>query len=255
MPRMLKDDTMETGKTAGGTQAFKFSGTRIEHLANVASEFTLVTIAIDVTGSTDGFTDELRACLIKAVEACSKSPRKANLLLRVILFSTSVPGQIQELHGFKPLGEVDPTQYPTFVAGGMTNLNDATFSAVGATHAYAKNLMGQDFTTNGIVFIITDGGDNESSVTATEIKKELARALRAEEIESMVTVLIGINATYCSTLLSDFQRIAGLDKYIDAGEVTKGKLAKLAAFVSQSVSSQSQSLGTGGPSQNIAATI
>jgi hypothetical protein len=37
--------------------------------------------------------------------------------------------------------------------------------------------------------------------------------------------------------------------------VTEGKLAKLAGYISQSVSSTSQALGTGGPSQNIAATI
>ena len=46
-----------------------------------------------------------------------------------------------------------------------------------------------------------------------------------------------------------------ISQYIDAGAATKGKLAKLADFVSQSVSSQSQALGTGGPSQNISATI
>ena len=43
--------------------------------------------------------------------------------------------------------------------------------------------------------------------------------------------------------------------HIDVGDATPRKLAKLAAFVSQSISSQSQALGTGGPSQNIAATI
>jgi uncharacterized protein YegL len=254
MPRMSNvDPTMDTGKTA--TQAFKFSGTRIEHLANVASEFTLVTVAVDVTGSTDGFAKELRDCLIAAVESCKKSPRKANLLLRVILFSTSLSGGIEEIHGFKPLIEVDPTQYPNFSPSGMTPLNDATFSAVGATNAYAKNLMAQDFTTNGIVFIVTDGGDNDSKTTATMIKNELARARQAEEIESLVTILIGINAKYAESTLLDFQRRAGLDQYIDAGDATPGKLAKLAVFVSQSVSSQSQAIGSGGPSQNIAATI
>lgn len=254
MPRMTTDDTMEDGKTAG-TQAFKFSGARIEHIATVASEFTLATVAIDETGSTSGFADDLRQCLIASVESCKRSPRAANLLLRVIKFSTSLRSGIEEIHGFKPLGEIDPNQYPTFKPAGMTPLNDAVFSAVGASHAYAKKLMDQDFMVNGIVFIITDGGDNDSKTTATMIKKELERAKQAEEIESMVTILIGINAADAAQTLSDFQRRAGLDNYIDAGDATKGKLAKLAAFVSQSISSQSQAVATGGPSQNIAATF
>ena len=54
--------------------------------------------------------------------------------------------------------------------------------------------------------------------------------------------------------LDGFATEAGM-KYLSAGDATNGKLAKLAEFVSQSVSSQSQSLGTGGPSQTIAATI
>jgi hypothetical protein len=37
------------------------------------------------------------------------------------------------------------------------------------------------------------------------------------------------------------------------GNVTPGKLAKLAQFVSKSISSQSQALGTGGASQPVPA--
>ena len=85
MPKLIQDSTMETGKI-GGMQSFQFSGKRIEHLG--ATEYTLVTIAVDVTGSIFGFADELRKCLMTAVESCKKSPRANNLLLRVIMFST-----------------------------------------------------------------------------------------------------------------------------------------------------------------------
>ncbi len=250
MPRMM-DSTMETGNIAG-TQGFQFSATRIEHLG--ATEYTLVTIAVDVTGSVGGFEAELRRCLITAVDSCKKSPRSNNLLLRVILFSSALPGGIEEIHGFKPLGEINPNDYPQLVPGGMTSLYDAAFSAVGATNAYAKKLMDQDFQANGIVFVITDGDDNTSSATIAMVKKEVDRGARGEEIESLVGILIGVNATQFKQRLEEFASGANL-QYIDAGDATKGKLAKLAQFVSQSVSSQSQSLGTGGPSQNIAATI
>lgn len=250
MPK-LKDPTMEKG-TIGGTQAFTFSGTKIDRLG--ASEYTLVTAAVDVTGSTYGFADDLRQALITAVESCKKSPRANFLLLRVITFSDSLPGGIEEIHGFKPLNEIDPATYPRFAPAGNTPLYDAAYSAIGASNAYAKKLMAQDFLVNGIVFVITDGADNASRATPAMIKKELERGVIAEEIESLIAVGVGINAQAYSSMLGLLETKAGM-RYIDAGEATKGKLAKLAGFVSQSVSSQSQSLGTGGPSQNISAVI
>lgn len=253
MPRMMApDDTMETGKIGGGRQTFQFSSTRIEHLG--ATEYTLVTIAVDVTGSTGPFAVRLRKCLVTAVESCKKSPRSNNLLLRVILFSSSLKNGVEEIHGFKPLKEIDPNTYPKFQPEGQTPLYDAAFSAVGATNAYAKRLRDQDYPANGIVFVITDGDDNNSSATMKMVKDEMIRGARGEEIESLIGILVGINVQDCSAYLKSFEQATGM-KYIDAGDATKGKFAKLAEFVSQSVSSQSQSLGTGGPSQNISATI
>lgn len=252
MPRMMLDaSAMEIG-AVGGAQAFKFSATRIANLG--ATEYTLVTIAVDITGSTSPFADELRKCLVAAVESCKRSPRANNLLLRVILFSSSLKDGIEEIHGFKLLSEIDPTQYPQFNPHGGTPLYDAAYSAVGATNAYAKQLMAQDYLANGIVFVITDGDDNSSSMTISMIKGEVERGTQGEEIESLIGVIVGINASSCASMLQQFAQGVGM-KYLDAGDATKGKLAKLAEFVSQSVSSQSQSLGTGGPSQNIAPTI
>ena len=249
MPRIADDEGMEF-HAAGGQ--FGFTGTRLEKLG--ATEYTLVDIAIDVTGSTAGFSDDLRNALIVAVDACKKSPRSDNLLLRVTTFSTSVGG-VNELHGYKPLGEIDTAQYPTFHPSGGTPLFDATYSAINSMVLYGGKLTDNDFLVNGIVFIITDGDDNNSTATPRMIAQTISAARQDEKLESVVTVLIGINAAQYRSYLANFKAQAGLDQYIDAGAATKAKLAKLADFVSQSVSSQSQSLGTGGPSQNIAATI
>jgi hypothetical protein len=158
MPRLMTDE-METG-IIEGMQNFQFSHTRIERLG--ATEYTLVTIAVDETGSVVDFADDLRNSLITAVKACKKSPRSDNLLLRVIKFSTSLPNNIEELHGFKPLAEVDPqNDYPQFKPGGMTPLYDAVFSAVSATNVYAKKLTDDDFLVNGIVFIVLANWENK----------------------------------------------------------------------------------------------
>jgi len=237
----------------GGGGHFTFSGVRVESLG--ATEYTLATVAIDITGSTSGFASELRAALIAAIKACKKSPRSDNLLVRVILFSDALQGGIEEVHGFKPVSEINPDEYKEFQPSGLTPLCDATYSAVGATLVYGKQLADNSFGVNAIVFIITDGGDNASVSTTKMIKEQMVMAIVDEQIESLVTVLIGINTAQCSQLLAEFWQQTGITQYIDAGDVTPGKLAKLAAFVSNSVSSQSQALGSGGPSKNIAATF
>jgi len=247
---MNANDDMKQHKLAGN---FTFSGTRLDKLG--ATEYTLATIAVDESGSTSGFKDELRGVLESAVSACKKSPRSDNLLLRVVYFGDSYPNGVKEVHGFKPLAEIDPTQYPEINPGGGTPLCDATYSAVGAMNKYGAELKAQDFDANGIAFVITDGGENASVATMNMVKKELELSVTGEMLESMVSVLVGINASQCIHLLQDFQKKTGITQFIDAGDATPSKLAKLAAFIDQSISSQSQALGTGGPSQNISATI
>lgn len=248
MPRLTGN--METVKLGG---SFSFSGTRVDSLG--ASEYTLVTIAIDTSGSVLGFRKQLREMLIASVDSCKKSPRKENLLVRVILFSGMFVSGVKELHGFKPVLDIDSSTYPDFDTGGDTPLNDACYSSVGAMNAYAQKLVDQRFGVNGICFVITDGAENASSTGTSDVKRELEKAVSGEVLESLVSILIGINANFYEAKLKDFQTEAGITHYRDAGTATPQNLAKLAGFVSQSVSSQSQMLGTGGPSQNIAPTI
>lgn len=231
---------------------FTYQAARIGDLG--ATEYTLVTVAVDMSGSVQGFVGELHDMLTAVVDACRKSPRSDNLLLRVELFSSSYRG-VHELHGFMPLSQIDPSSYPAFRPGGLTPLYDATFSAVGATVDYGADLSANDFLANGIVFIITDGDENDSTTTPGMIRDQIEKSRREEKLESLVTILVGINADQYESYHDQFVREAGLDGYRDARDATPQNLAKLARFVSQSVSSQSQALGTGGPSQNISATI
>lgn len=254
MPRLTQaGDSMEQHQLGG--RGFTFSGTKIAHLG--ATEYTLVTIAVDETGSVQGFQDELRHMLVQAVEACKKSPRSDNILVRTLTFSDKYPHGVNEIHGFKPLAEIDPATYPPIRPGGWTPLCDAVYSAVGATNRYGKSLSDQDFGVNGIGFVITDGEENRSKTTMPMVKEELTRSVSQESLESMVTVLVGVNTkdARVQQALKTFREEAGMTQYVDAGDATPRRLAKLAEFVSTSVSSQSQALGTGGPSTAIAATI
>lgn len=251
---------------------FQFSGATIGGLT--AAQYTLVTIALDESGSIIGKESEILDMLLAAVGACFSSPYANNLLVRVVRFGSQHNRQngngVDEIHGFKTLQEIDTKSYPTLRGGGATPLCDAVYSSVGAMNAYAQSLVDMDFAVNGITFVVTDGGENSSTATMKMVKDELKKSVLGEVMESHVSILIGIDTTdgqddtnswvkqaraRIKQELETFQTEAGMDQFIWAGTVTKSSLAKLAAFVSQSISSTSMALGTGGPSQNISATI
>lgn len=233
----------DTDMTTGSVKGFGFSAVRPETLG--ASEYTLVTLVLDKTGSVSSFANELFAIKKAVVDACRKSPRAEYLLLRVVEFNTSV----DEVHGFKPLADIDAAGYSVPSCGGLTALNDAAFSAVSASNAYAKTLTDQDYLVNAIVVLATDGDDNNSRMRTADVKSELARALQGEHLESLRSILVGVNAGQFRSELQRFQTEVGIDQYVDVADATPQRLAKLADFVSRSISAQSQSLGTGGPSQ------
>lgn len=236
-----------------GKSNFGYSGVRVEDLG--ASELTLVSIAVDVSISVQRFEGLLRKSVVTAIESCRLSPRADNILVRVFLFSQRFPQGIEEIHGYKPLAEINTDDYPNFKAGGNTPLYDANYNAIGATNAYGKKLFDNDFVVNAINFILTDGEDTSSKLGPKAVADEIQKALQGEYLDSVISVLIGINADHCQSYLEDFKDKAGLNYFINAGDATPDTLARIAQFVSQSVHSQSQAVGSGGPSKDISATI
>lgn len=234
----LFDDNMQAGQAGN----FGFSGVRPEKLGS--TEYTLVTYVGDKTGSVSGYEQLLLDAKKAVVGACQKSPRAEFLLMR----NTEFNGSVDEVHGFVELASIDPSQYPLPVCRGVTALFDATFAAAAATNEYAKTLSDQDFSVNGIIFVITDGDDGASVQTIKSVAAEIQRGVQNEWLESLSVVLIGVNAAQYKTQLEAFKVGAGLTQYVDAGDATPQKLAQLADFVSRSISSQSQALGTGGAS-------
>lgn len=254
MPRLMQADDKTGVYTVAGAGNFQFSATRPEHLG--ASEFTLATIICDVTGSVSPFASLLSDMMKTVVDALKKNERSENILVRVLLFNTDT----YEVHGFKALEEIAVTDYENLSPNGMTALYDASYDGIGSTLQYGKILVEQNFDVNGAVFIITDGCDNQSRLDPSDIKKKIESALKAEDIESLISVLIGIKdpndpdagwAQSVSNMLDKFMKEAGLTSYIEAGDATPETLAKVANFISESTSSQSQALGTGAPSQTL----
>jgi len=227
---------------------FGFSAVNVDDLG--ATEYTLVGIACDVSTSVSGFRKEMEDCLKEIVRACYSSPRADNLMLRTVFFNS----RLSEFHGFKPLGNLNPDDYDGSLSpGGMTALCDATVNIIESLGTYGKDLVESDFDTNGIVIVITDGMDNHSTNTVNQAKEALAKITKDENLESIRTILVGVvqDDQMIKDYLDDFQAEVGFDQYVTLGSADAKTLAKLADFVSKSISAQSQALGTGGPSQSL----
>ena len=248
---ILTDETME-GRSIGGSN-YNYSGKRLKDLG--ADSYTLGTIALDVTGSVWGHEKAIEGVLKACIVACRDNPRADNTMLRVILFSSRFPNGIEEVHGFKPLPEINESDYDGVIScGGGTPLLDAAYNGCGAIGDYAKDLLDHDYGVNGICFVVTDGDENTSVVGFQTVKQEVASLVTGERLESFRPVLVGINTRATqglTTTLQKFKDEAGFDQYVDIGKATPKELARLGEWLSVSISSQSQALGSNGPSKSV----
>lgn len=222
---------------------YGYSATRIENLG--ATEYTIVSIVCDVSGSTAPFVFDMEAAITRVVQACKLSPRADNLLLRLVEFDDA----LREVHGFKLLENCNLADYGGCLrAGGSTALYDAAENAVSSVVSYGRRLAAGNFSANAIVFVITDGCDNASKLSAKKVKETLTRALTSEALESVVSVLVGVNVKEqaVSAHLKRFHAEAGFTQYVELERADSATLAALAGFVSRSINAQSRSLGTGG---------
>ena len=243
MPKLLSLPNMDTGSIPG-LSGYQFSAVRTDRLG--ASEYTLVTIAVDISTSVQTFEAELVEALKMTVSGLRSSARADNLLLRVVMFNQAV----SEVHGFRPVLDIDvQADYAAIKARGTTALYDAAASSVGAITEYGRILTRQDYGVNGILYVITDGEDVCSTYTPDTVRQNVEAALSNEALESFVSVLIGINAQRCRDKLEFFVREAGLTEYVDIEDATARGLAKMAGVISRSVSSQASQLGSGQPAQ------
>lgn len=205
-----------------------------------------VTLVVDISESVDAFKDDMERCLDSAIQACKLSPNHDTLHIRVLVFNHN----LQELTGFMPLAD-----HPSYVGklhpSGLTALVDANLNALHGTQGYAKTLRASDYSCNGTIICITDGEGNAGNERdPAKIRSLVTQVLEHDRaLESLQMILVAVNATACARRLDEFHKLAGFNQFVDIGEATPRKLAKLAQFVSKSVSSSSQALGTGASAQ------
>ena len=250
MPR-FNDDIMEEQNIPN--TSFGYSATRIDELS--ATEYTLVDLVVDTSGSVDDYKSDIEKAIKEVVNACKLSPRADNLMIRFSTFNF----EIDEVHGYKLLENCNLADYEGILkCGGMTALYDASEIAILSQIDYARNLTENDFSVNSIVVIFTDGMHNHGSCTIKSVEKALNGAVKSEATESMISILIGVgvaNDYVVSDSLKLFKDGANISQYVETQDASAKTLAKLAQFVSKSVSAQSQALGSGGPSKLLSLSI
>lgn len=237
MPRLSDSSAL----IQGAVQGFQFSGARPERLG--ASEYTLATIVVDITGSVSSFERDLAACVASAVEACRQSPRSENMLVRLVAFNETP----RELFGFMPLEDIQAAMLDLPDCSGSTALIDAVYACSSAANAYGKTLYDQDYLVNACAFLITDGDDNCSRMPIDQVAAEIRRGAEGEWLQSSSISIIGVNAARYERQLKAISQALGAEDYIDAGDASPANLAKVARFISRSISSSSQTLAGGAP--------
>lgn len=227
---------------------YQYSAISVDKLDNL--EYTVITLIVDTTPSVSRFVDLIKDTLKKVVKGCKKNKQiSENLLLRVVKFNTRIG--VQEVHGFKELKMIDEdTDYNDIELDGFTNLFNSWDEEVKVLEDYLNNLTQSEFVNNCLIIGLTDGDDNLHDKTPEMVGNSIMSLKQKEVTESLLTILIGLTTDdNLSGYLKNFVDKAKIDAYINAKDMTTEGFAKLANFITDSISSTSDMRGTGSPSQ------
>lgn len=249
MPKFGEDMTLDQHQVGH----FGFTAVSLDDLES--SGYTLATIVCDRSGSTQGFQKSMEEALKASVEALRRHPNSESIMLRVL----TIDSACEEQHGFIPLADIDVSRYDNMLAPrGMTALFDGCVNAAEAAASYGKQLLKDRFNANGILISITDGDNNAgkfaSDSDVIHVRKSFDDALLRESLESFTTILIAVNmqnAAFAQKLRRFHDQAGFTIPMIELSDASPATIAKIGKFITDSVSSTSTALGTGGASQTI----
>lgn len=229
---------------------YGYTGTAVGDLTSF--ENTLATGLLDESGSTTAFARQMEMCVQEIIKSLRHCPRQDNLIYRHCHFDD----KFREFHGFKPLVQCNETDYDgCWAGGGQTDLYGSEENVLLATLDYGQQQAAKRYLVNGIVYIISDGCHylaGRKSKTQDDVKKALSDIVISEALESIMTILIGVNPDAgIRRDLEAHKDYIGFSQFVPIENADEKSLSKLANFISRSVVSQSQHLGSGGPSQSL----
>lgn len=231
----MRESNLVSQTTLSG---FQFSAVPIDdNLTD--TEYLVGEIAVDLSGSMGGFERGLEKMLAEITTMNKKLPTANRIMQRVSTFAS----KISELHGTRLVTNIDPTEYSGKLrAGGLTALNDAALSCIEASEKFCHDLIAQDYDASACIFVLTDGGENDSkrAKNVQNIADAIQRIKRDERAMTFLTTcLIGFNDN-CASEFEQWSKNAGFDVFLNMKDVTPSSLGKACNLISQSFSSASQ---------------
>lgn len=153
----------------------------------MASEVILITLCIDKSGSVSSYAKELSDCVNGYVSEMKNSHHAPKILVQLIEFDSNV----DIIHGYKPISEMGSINIK---AGSCTALYDAVLVAMKNSLSYQTKLQDDaGLDCKNIVFIVTDGGDNNSNSRPEESKAIIDQIIREEKnFNSFCSIIVGV---------------------------------------------------------------
>ena len=186
---------------------------------------------VDTSYSVDSYIQELNYAFNDFVETMQKSHIADKLFVSIIEFDVKV----KVVSGFQPIAHITKQDFSKNL-GGATSLYDAVLKGFDNAIAYRKNLENSGVETKTLLFVITDGGDNNSKNPAHTVKTKIS-ALKTDERSAFTftSILFGVG-TYSE--FEKAQKDMGIDHLATIGN-SGGDIKKMIGFISQSISSVS----------------
>lgn len=193
-----------------------------------------VQFVVDVSGSVTGYVKELNSGLNEFVERMQKSHVADKVFVSVVVFNH----KIEVLTGYQPISQVQTFDFGKYIDG-TTALYGGTRVALENALNYREGLENAGVNCKTLVFVMTDGGDNEPRQgSASDVKKIIDNLLQEERnFASFETMLFGINKNE-ETEFNNAAAAMGIKNVVTIDN-TADEIKKMINFISSSVSSAS----------------
>lgn len=185
---------------------------------------------IDVSPSIGRYESELNAAFNDFVQTMQQSHIHDRLFTSIVEFDE----RVRIRSGFQPIINVPVTNF--HAQGNGTALYDAVASGIKNAMDYRNTLEQTGINVKTLVFVITDGQDNSSSISPRAIKTILDDILASESNAfSFTTILFGVGPVQYFQSAKDqmgFQHMAVVGN-------TGKEIKKMISFISSSISKSS----------------
>lgn len=192
-----------------------------------------VVFAIDVSSSITSYVSELNQGMNDFVQRMQGSHVEEKLFVSIVEFASDV----RVKSGYQPISALPVMDFTNSV-GGMTALYEGVNVALTNALDYRESLENAGVNCKTLLFVITDGHDNNSNCDASEVKNQIADLLVEERnYASFESILFGIgtnNDSYFRQAASDMG-IKNVATISDSADDIK----KMINFISSSVTSAS----------------